>query len=274
MERLAISETTTFRWSFEEDVENYKSAGIRGIGVWRQKLSDFGEERGVDLIHDSGLNVSSLLWAGGFTGSDGRSFKESIEDAKEAINLAVALSADCLVLYTGGRGGHTHNHARRLIKAALTELVPIAAERNVTLALEPMHAGCAAEWTFLTELDDTLALIDSVETNSLKLVFDTYHWGHRDNVIERMDQLVPRIALVQLGDAKAEPNGEQNRCPIGEGILPVREIVHALNDSGYQGSYEVELLGEDIEAADYDDLIVRTKHAFLDIMGVSETPGG
>ena len=85
MARLSINELTTFRWTFEEDVHHYQAAGIEGIGVWRQKLSDFGEEKGIELLVDSGLRVSSLLWAGGFTGSDGRSHKESVEDGKEAI---------------------------------------------------------------------------------------------------------------------------------------------------------------------------------------------
>ena len=53
MDRVSISEVTTYRWSFEEDVQNYVGAGISGIGVWRQKLSDFGEEKGVELIQAS-----------------------------------------------------------------------------------------------------------------------------------------------------------------------------------------------------------------------------
>ena len=139
MDRLSISEMTTFRWTFEEDVQNYANAGIRAIGVWRQKLSDFGEEKGVELLRESGLKVSGLSWAGGFTGSDGRSHKESVEDAKDAIQLAASLAADCLVLYTGARGGHTHNHARRLIKSAFGELMPLADQANVTLAGVPMR---------------------------------------------------------------------------------------------------------------------------------------
>src|SRR4051794_18076560 len=81
MARLAISELTTFRWSFEEDVEQYRSAGANAIGVWRQKLADVGEERGAAILSAAGLAVSSLQWAGGFTGSDGHSHQESIADA-------------------------------------------------------------------------------------------------------------------------------------------------------------------------------------------------
>ncbi len=46
MPQLSMNETTTFRWSFEEDVAQYAAAGISAIGVWRQKLSDFGTQKG------------------------------------------------------------------------------------------------------------------------------------------------------------------------------------------------------------------------------------
>jgi sugar phosphate isomerase/epimerase len=177
MSRLSMNEMTTYRWSFEEDVAHYRAAGIPAIGVWRQKLSDYGEEKGTELVADSGLAVSNLLWAGGFTGSDGRSHRESIDDALEAIRVAQALSCSCLVVYSGGRAGHTHNHARRLLRDALKDLLPAAAAAGVSLALEPMHAGCAAEWTFLTGLDDALGLIAEFQSPRLKLVLDTYHLG-------------------------------------------------------------------------------------------------
>lgn len=266
MERLAISEMTTYSWSFEEDVHRYAKAGITGIGVWRQKLSDYGDEKGAELLREHGLKVSSLQWAGGFTGSDGRTHKESIEDAREAVQLAASLQAGCLILYTGARGGHTHNHARRLVCAAIREISPLANELNVPLAIEPMHRGCAGEWTFLTDLDETLRLIDAVECPLLKLTFDCYHLAQDTTALSRLDEIVPHIALVQLGDAKGPPTGEQNRCCLGEGMIPLREIVAGLSDAGYDGFYEVELMGEEIEAADYHDLLTQSKQAWDELL--------
>ena len=104
MATLSMNETTTFRWSFEEDVARYAAAGIPAMGVWRQKLSDCGQGRGLELLARSGLKVSHLLWAGGFTGSDGRSYRESVEDAAEALRTAAALGTGCLVVYSGARG--------------------------------------------------------------------------------------------------------------------------------------------------------------------------
>jgi sugar phosphate isomerase/epimerase len=259
---LSMNETTTYRWSFEEDVLHYAAAGIPALGVWRQKLSDYGEAKGLELLAETGMRVSHLSWAGGFTGSDGRSFRAGVDDAAEALRWAGEAGAGALIVYSGARACHTFNHARRLFRDALRELVPMAEELGVTLAVEPMHPHCAREFTFLHCFDDTLAMLDGVDHPRVKMVFDTYHLGLSADLLDRLPTLVDRIALVQLGDAKSPPNGEQNRCRLGDGILPLTQILQVLAAAGYEGYYDVELLGEDIEPLDYDDLLRHSKAAF------------
>jgi sugar phosphate isomerase/epimerase len=268
MALLSINEVTTFRWSFEEDVERYATAQIPAIGVWRQKVSDYGEEKAAELLREKGLKVSNLLWAGGFTGSDGGTFRESVEDGLDAVRQAGLLNAPCLVVYSGSRAGHTHNHARRLFKDALKELSGAAAERNVHLAVEPMHPGCAGDWTFLHTVDDTLAILDQIEGNHhLKLVFDTYHLGFEPHMAQRIPEFAHRIGIVHLGDGKQTPSGDQNRCRLGEGMVPLADLVGALRAAGYNGYYDVELIGDEIEPSQYYDLLEHAKQMFARLVG-------
>ena len=259
MQRLSVNEITTFRWSFEEDVANYAAAGFTAIGIWRQKLSDYGLDRAVELLREHKLKVSNFCWAGGFTGSDGRTFRESMNDAIEAIQTAGQLGATTLVVYSGARAGHTANHAKRLIYTALCELLPIAEEFGVNLALEPMHPECAADWTILTSLDETLAILDQVNSPHVQLVFDTYHLGFDEAAINRIEEIVDRVAVVHLGDGKPPRDGEQNRCFLGRGEIPLDKIVHRLLDAGYQGYFDVELIGEELESCNYRDLLASSK---------------
>ena len=267
MAQLSVNETTTFRWSFEEDVANYAAAGIPAIGVWRQKLSDFGEVRAIELLGESGLKVSHLFWAGGFTGSDGRSYRGGIDDAAEALRTAAHLGAGSLIVYSGARAGHTFNHAKRLFKDALLELAPLAAELGVILAIEPMHPGCAGEFTFLTTVEEVAQLLETIGSPQVKMVFDTYHLGQNPEIFDRIPQLVPQIAMVQLGDARRAPNGEQNRCRLGEGVIPLKEMIDALVAAGYHGYYDIELLGEELESVDYHSLLAHAKEAFSRLLG-------
>jgi sugar phosphate isomerase/epimerase len=208
------------------------------------------------------LKVSHLFWAGGFTGGDGRSYRESVTDAAEALRTTAELGCRTLVVYSGPRAGHTYNHARQLVQNALSELAPQAGELGVTLAVEPMHPGCADQWTFLTTLDDTLRLLEAVASPQIKLVLDTYHLGQEEGLVGRLATIVPQVALVQLGDARRPPTAEQNRCRLGEGVVPLAQIVAALKAGGYDGYYDVELLGEEVETADYQSLLEHAKEAF------------
>lgn len=259
---LSMNEVTTYRWPLEEDVRRYSAAGYEGIGVWRPKLSDYGEEAAVDLLADSGLRVTNLLWAGGFTGSDGRSPDDSVQDAISAIRLAGALEAGCLVVYPGGRNNHIYRHAERLLRGALDELLDYAADADVTLAIEPMHAGCAKNWTFLTDVEATLALLESYDTPLLKLVFDTYHFGHDQAVIANLAELVPHLAVVHLGDRAEPPQEDQDRQQLGEGNLPLVETIRALLEAGYTGDFDVELFGPAIEPSRYDEILASSLEFF------------
>lgn len=256
-----MNEMTTMSWSFEEDVIEYSKAGFEGIGILRQKLSDIGVERGVELLKQHGLRCSNLLHAGGFTGSDGFSFRDCVQDAIEAIQTAAALEAECLVLYSGGWNGHTQKHGRRLLTNAIRDLLPFAEEFGVVLALEPMHPCCGAKCTILNTLEETLELIDPFESPFLKVVLDTYHFGLQSPSIPLLSDIAHRIAVVHLGDALAEPDGEENRCQLGKGIVPLKEISTALEKAGYQGFYDIELMGEDIESIDYGTLIADAANA-------------
>jgi sugar phosphate isomerase/epimerase len=262
MTLLSMNEITTFRWSLDEDVENYRVAGYQAIGVWRQKLIDGDEDQVIDLIAGSGLTVSNLAWAGGFTGSDGRTLAECVDDAAEALRLAAALAAGCLVVYAGGRNNHTYRHAGRLLRAALDELLPLAEAVGVPLAIEPMHPACAADWTFLTDLGSVMTLINDFCSPYLKLAYDTYHFPMSAGQRHLLRQLAPHIGIVHLADRRKTPTVEQERCPLGSGRLPLGDIITTLQDAGYTGAFDVKLMGPEIELRDYWTLLEQSQAAF------------
>ncbi|MEM9657783.1 MAG: sugar phosphate isomerase/epimerase family protein [Planctomycetota bacterium] len=263
---LSMNEVTTFRWSFVEDVHRFADAGYDGIGVWRQKISDFGEDRGVELLEESSLRVTNLLWAGGFTGSDGRSLRDAIDDAAEAIRLAAELNAGCLVVYPGGRNNHTYRHAERLLRNALDELLDLAVPNGVVLAIEPMHPACATEWTFLNDIASAVAFVEQFQCPELKIVFDTYHFGQDQSVLANLTEIVQHIGMVHLGDLRDAHSIDQDRCPLGEGRIPLGRIVRGLIDAGYEGDFDVELIGHEIELSDYDSLLASSRNVFSELL--------
>ncbi len=261
MLRLSVSELSTFRWSLEEDVLHYHRAGFGAIGIWRPKLSDYGEEKGLELIREHGLEISSMQWIGGFTGSDGRSYREALHDGLDAIQLAADIGAQTVTVLSGGRGGHTKSHADRILRTALRELAEAAQAVGVQLAVEPMHIGCAFEWSFLNTVPQCLDLITAINNPHLGITFDCYHLAQDDQALQWLESIVPFVRLVQLGDAKHAPLGEQNRCLLGHGRVPLGDIVATFQAGGYTGFYEIEIVGQEVEHMKYEQILGAAKEA-------------
>ncbi len=263
MNTLAISQLSTLRWNLEEDVEAYVARGFTGIGVYRPKLEDFGIDRAVELFAESEMQVTSLSWAGGFTGSDGRAYQDAVADAINAVHDAAILQAETLIVLAGGRNNHIRNHARRTLCEALREVSSVAEDFGVRLSVEPIHPGCGEEWSFVNDLRSTLDIIETVASPALGIVLDTYHVGMDKEVVRWLPDVVPHLHLVQLGDAKHSPLGEMNRCLLGDGCVPLQTILATLADHQYSGPLEVELIGEDVEPLTYDEILDHTR-AFID----------
>lgn len=269
MLELSMNQVTTLRWSLEEDVENYCRAGYRSIGVWRHKLTEFEEDHAIDVLAASGLSVSNLGCAGGFTGLGGASFREGIDDTIAALRLAAKLQAGCLLVYPGGRNNHTSRHALRLLRAALNELLPIAEHYEVPLVLEPMHVACAASWTFLTDFECVLELVRDYSTPYLKLALDTYHFPWGDGGRDILSEMVEHVGLVYLADRREPPSIDHERCPLGRGRLPLTDIMASLLEAGYHGPFDVRLMGSEIEERDYLALVHQSRQVFAELVQAS-----
>jgi hypothetical protein len=60
MPQLSISQITTVRAPFAEDVRAYASAGAEGIGIWEMKLGD-DDARDRDLLRGAGLSATHCV---------------------------------------------------------------------------------------------------------------------------------------------------------------------------------------------------------------------
>lgn len=257
MLRLSVNELSTPKWNFEEDVIHYHHAGFSAIGIWYPKLAEYGEEKGCELLLEHGFTISSLTYHGGFTGCNGKNFRQNMCDALDIIQLAADIQAPTVVINIGSRNGHTRNHAMRLLRSAFKVLAEAAQAVNVRLALEPFHCGCGPDW-FLNTIPQCLDVIAEIANPNLGIAFDSYHLAQDSEITSWFESFASFVHLVQLGDAKYAPMGRQNRCRLGQGRIPLLELISLFNSFGYEGFYEIELLGAAAEQLEYVGLLDET----------------
>ncbi len=259
MFEIAISQMTTPRLELSLEVDRLTAHGFEAISVWRPKISDVGVTAAAALISAAGLRVSSVQWAGGFTGGDGRSFDESIDDALEAIETAEALAAPVLVVHSGCRGGHTRSHARRLLAEAIELLAAPARQAGVTLAVKPMHPVAAAGCSFVSRLGEAVELVEGFDDPAVRLALDLWHWADDPELDKLLPRLAERTAVVQVADRTGPATAAEDRLPAGHGRLPLAEVVAALAAHGFRGELEFDPVGETVEILGYDGVLAETR---------------
>jgi sugar phosphate isomerase/epimerase len=260
--KLSVNHATTLRWSFEEAVVRYRLAEIDAIGVWLPKLIDYGEDAALDWLSKNEMSVSTLSYAGGFTGAFGHDLDDVVEETRDWIRLAGRLQADSLVVVSGPINNHITKHATRLVVDSLKELADEAADYDVTLSLLPMRKSFGRDWTFLNTLDEALNVLDRVNHPKVQLAFDVYHLWPEKNLVQRLPELISRIGVVQVSDAPATGRVENERVLPGDGILPVASLLSELIDAGYRGYVDYQIWSDALWASVNHEWLNRCRENF------------
>ncbi|MEU3993905.1 sugar phosphate isomerase/epimerase family protein [Streptomyces platensis] len=261
LDRLSLNQETIRQWSLPELADGCARAGVRGVGLWRAPVQQYGVAAAARLIRDAGLRVSSLCRGGFFTALEPGERAAALDDNRAALDEAAALGTDTLVLVSGGLppGSRDLAGARERIADALGELAPYAAERGVRLSLEPLHPMYAADRCVVSTLAQALDLAERFPADRVGVVVDTYHLWWDDTVGAQIGRAGgaggaagSRIAAFQLADwVTPLPEGALlGRGQLGDGAVDLRWFRERVETAGYGGPVEVEIFNPALWARD------------------------
>lgn len=259
MDRISINQITTYHWSLEESLHGLVAGGIPAVGLWNRKILDLEPAQSAELVIDSGLKVSSISLAGGFTGSNEYSFDEAIADATQLIEFAGQVNAAAVQVASGPRAGHTVNHARELTVDALKRLGDVAGANGIRLALKTMQTPQARSWTFLNSIESTLELIDACQHPAVGIVVDPAHIWHDKSAKNLITDMISLIAAVQISEMKSGESAQE--------LFPEFDLIETIHEAGYQGYFDLEIWSEQIWQSDYSEMLTSLRLACQ-----SETP--
>ena len=272
--RLSLNQITTNRWSLAEALEGCLRAELPAIGIWRHKIAEVGLQESRRLVRQAGLHVSSVCRGGMFPAATAEERARRIEDNRRAIDEAAELAADTLVLVCGPPPDRDIAAARRMVEDAIVELVPYARERNVAMAIEPLHPMYAAERSCITSLEEANLLADKFDPATVGIVVDVYHvWW--DAMLEReLARARGRIRGFHICDwLVPTPDMLMGRGMMGDGCIDIHRIRTLVEAAGYRGFIEVEILNQTIWDQPGDDTLRLMKERYLSCVLNKPSPG-
>lgn len=267
MQKLSLNTATVKQQcTLEQAIELCVKHDIPGIGPWRDKLDECGVEKAAALIKEAGLKVSGLCRGGFFTLDE----YYNLDDNKKAVDDALAIGADCLVIVSGGlkEGSKDIDAAHQHIVEGLHRVTEYGKAQGMPIALEPLHPMYAPDRCAINTLGHALDICEQVG-EGIGVAIDAYHvwWDpDLDRQIERAgaqdrilgyhvcDWLVPTKDLLL------------DRGMMGDGIIDLKAMTQKVLNAGYGGLIEVEIFSNHWWAQNADEVAIRTKERFSKLM--------
>ena len=263
---LSIDAMSSFTWSFEQDLALWQDIGVRHAGLLISKMADNPAGK-LERLRAAGIQSSTVI-VNSFDLLNPDSWDKTRAIHASMIDLVADTGGHSIYFTPGRTTGAPWREVLERFTQAVAPSVAHARKRGVHLAIEP---SLRTDASFVNTIRDA---IDVAELTGVELVVDFGNmWMERD-AREVLKQAAPHIALIQIcdviigGAGKPPPGG---RVHIGEGELPIRRLMHEVLDAGYEGVFDLEVLGPLIEKEGYDSAVRRgaaSASALLTEMGV------
>ncbi|MCU0831457.1 MAG: sugar phosphate isomerase/epimerase [Rhizobiaceae bacterium] len=159
------------------------------------------------------------------------------------VDCSAALGADVLCgpfyaplgVFTGQ--GATADEWKRCVESHQA-MAARATPHGLTIAVEPLNRF---ECYFLNTADDAARLVREVGAKNYGYLYDTFHFNIEEkNPVDAAVRTINEIVHVHISD--------NDRGAPGDGHVPFRKTLKALNDGGYDGWLTVEAFGQALPA--------------------------
>jgi sugar phosphate isomerase/epimerase len=248
---FGVSEFTTMPWSFAEDVERYRSLGIRAVELVEEKLGDMDVSEIQARLADAGLTVTSVqprihsLFPN-------HPYPEPAEPSVRMERLRACIDRYAELAHGAPfitiTGAPPNGNIADLIDIAACKyrsLADFASQRGARIALEPLNPALMNVDTAICTLSDALKIVEAVDRENFGICVDTWNIWQEANVQERIRQCANQIFIVQLSDWHT-PQSYYDRGILGCGVIPTDDLLAAVHDTGYRGPYVLEIFSRDV----------------------------
>jgi fatty-acyl-CoA synthase len=231
-------------WKLEQVVKAARDYGYEGVelrlidGEVIDPVADRAKaEQAVHLLRSRGLDVCAFDTSCTLNHRNPRIRDRLFETMSHWIDLAQQLEVPILRVFGGETDDPTDTYVEQngWVAGALNEMAPESELAGITVALETHDQFSSAR--------RIANVLSGVHSPAIGVVWDSHHPYEKGETAEEViAELGKQIVHVHVKDARwrGREGHEWELVPLGEGQVPVRLILEALQRFGYDGYISVE----------------------------------
>jgi sugar phosphate isomerase/epimerase len=246
--RISVNNLSSMSLSLAEDIGLWRELGVEHVGLITPKLEALRWDAARELVAGAKLRVSNVA--------------AEARVLPEALAFAGAVGAGSVYTCTGGIGKRTWDEAVAAHCAEIAPLVARARRLGVRLAIEPTNP-LRTDLSFVFTFRDA---VDLARASGVDIVLDLYSCWYERGLADLVRKNLERVALVQISDYVLGTLDTPNRAVIGDGDVPLERLLGELLDAGYEGAFDLEILGPRIEKEGYRSAVGRSVERASEIL--------
>jgi sugar phosphate isomerase/epimerase len=245
-EKLSINTATVRQqWRLDAIIDGIARHGIRGISPWRDQVAELGLAETARRIRAHDLTVTGYCRGGMFPAADAAGRQSARDDNRRAVDEALAVGAQCLVLVVGGlpAGSKDIAGARAQVRDGIAELLDYSRGVGMPLAIEPLHPMYAADRACVNTMAQANDLCDELGDEGLGIAVDLYHvWWDPQLPAQIARAGKKRLLAFHICDWRVPTRDLLlDRGMMGDGVIDIPAARALVEAQGYDGMHEVEI---------------------------------
>lgn len=245
-ERISVDSLCFPGASFAELAGHWRSLGARRVSFISPLLESEGVAAARSAIGEGRHALETIphpfMASGALEPSKGLLAEERAKLGR-LIDHAADLGARSVYMTTGGHGALGWEEAAECFASAIAPCVERAREAGIALMIEnanPLYA----DLHIAHSLRDTLTL---AEMAGIGVCIDVFACWAEAGLRDTIERVVPHCRLIQVSDYVYGDRSLPSRAVPGDGAIPLRRILDWALGAGYEGAFDLELIGPRID---------------------------
>jgi sugar phosphate isomerase/epimerase len=253
--RISVNNLSSLYQSMADDIAMWQRLGVDHVGLISPKLAAEGWGAAEVMVRQAGLRVSNVA--------------AEYPVLAESLRFAAAVGAGTVYVCSGPGGARPWEDSAAAFCEGIAPLASLAEGLGVRLGVEPTNP-LRGDVSFVFSLRDAL---DLARAAGIGVVLDFYSCWYERGFEELVHKNIDSVALVQVNDFVLGTLDTPNRAVPGDGDVPLKRLLSAVVEAGYEGAFDLEILGPRIEAEGYEAAIRRSVVHVGDLLVELGVPG-
>lgn len=255
--RLSVNSVSSYRQPLAADIAMWRDLGVEHVALILPKIDEIGWNSAREMVTSARLRVSTIFGPTYRPLDADRSMGWWDADQQrtvETMEFAASVGAASVYVCTGAARSLTWDEAAGAFSELVAPAVARAAELGVPLLVEPTNP-LRSDISFVFWQREAMDLARRAGT---KVMLDLQSCWYERGLEQVVRQNIDLVGLTQISDFVIGTTQTGDRAVPGDGDIPLERLLAMVLDAGFQGSFDLEVMGPRVEAEGYQSSVRRS----------------